>query len=122
MRAKTLFATHYHELTQLAAQLDAVANYNVRVSDVRGEIVFTHTIAAGGADRSYGLQVAQLAGIPRLVIQRAQEILAVLEQAGGALQRRCQPWCARCQCLGKTARCSRKLPRLIWVQCRHCRR
>ena len=83
LRAKTLFATHYHELTQLAAQLEAVANYNVRVSDARGEIVFTHTIAAGGADRSYGLHVAQLAGIPRLVIQRAQEILAVLEQAAG---------------------------------------
>jgi DNA mismatch repair protein MutS len=83
LRAKTLFATHYHELTQLAAQLESVANYNVRVSDAGGEIVFTHTIAAGGADRSYGLHVAQLAGIPRLVIQRAQEILAVLEQAAG---------------------------------------
>ncbi len=83
LRAKTLFATHYHELTQLSGQLEAVVNYNVRVSEERGEVVFTHTIAMGGADRSYGLHVAQLAGIPRLVIQRAQEILSALELAAG---------------------------------------
>lgn len=83
LRAKTLFATHYHELTQLSEQLEAVANYNVRVSEERGEVVFTHTIAAGGADGSYGIHVAQLAGIPRLVIQRAQEILSALELAAG---------------------------------------
>jgi len=82
-RAKTLFATHYHELTQLADLLPGVRNYNVAVSEADGKVVFLHRIVPGGADRSYGIHVAQLAGLPRAVIQRAGEILTQLESSSG---------------------------------------
>ena len=77
--AKTLFATHYHELTELASFLPRVRNYNVAVAEEEGRVVFLHRILPGGADRSYGVHVAQLAGLPRSVIARAQEILEELE-------------------------------------------
>ncbi len=77
--AKTLFATHYHELTQLAATLPRVCNYTVAVGEENGAIIFLRTIVPGGADKSYGIHVAQLAGLPRAVVHRAQEILAQLE-------------------------------------------
>ncbi|MGQ9501265.1 MAG: DNA mismatch repair protein MutS [Anaerolineae bacterium] len=80
LRARTLFATHYHELTALANILPHVRNYNVAVSERDGQVVFLHKIVPGGADRSYGIHVARLAGLPRPVINRAQEILAQLEQ------------------------------------------
>jgi DNA mismatch repair protein MutS len=83
LRAKTLFATHYHELTQLADLLPGVRNYNVAVSEAQGKVVFLHRIVAGGADRSYGIHVAQLAGLPRPVVQRAGEILNQLEASSG---------------------------------------
>ncbi len=83
LRAKTLFATHYHELTQLADLLPGVRNYNVAVSEADGKVVFLHKIVAGGADRSYGIHVAQLAGLPRPVIVRASEIMAELEKTSG---------------------------------------
>jgi DNA mismatch repair protein MutS len=83
LRSKTLFATHYHELTQLADLLPGVRNYNVAVSEANGEVVFLYKIVAGGADRSYGIHVAQLAGLPRPVIQRADEILRQLEATSG---------------------------------------
>ena len=79
LRARTLFATHFHELTRLAEVLPGVRNYNVAVSDEGGQVVFLHKIVPGGADRSYGIHVAELAGLPRPVINRAQEILAQLE-------------------------------------------
>jgi len=79
--AKTLFATHYHELTELAAFLPRVRNYNVAVAEEEGRVVFLHRILPGRADRSYGVHVAQLAGLPRPVIARAQEILEQLETA-----------------------------------------
>ena len=79
--AKTLFATHYHELTELALFLPRVRNYNVAVAEEEGRVVFLHRILPGGADRSYGVHVAQLAGLPRPVIARAQEILEQLETA-----------------------------------------
>jgi len=82
-RAHTLFATHYHELTQLSELLPGVRNYNVAVSDTGGQVVFLHKIVPGGADRSYGIHVAQLAGLPRPVIQRATEILQQLEASSG---------------------------------------
>ncbi len=75
LRAKTLFATHYHELTQLADLLPGVRNYNVAVSEADGQVVFLHKIVPGGADRSYGIHVGQLAGLPKPVVQRAGEIL-----------------------------------------------
>jgi DNA mismatch repair protein MutS len=83
LRAKTLFATHYHELTQLADLLPGVRNYNVAVSEAQGKVVFLHRIVPGGADRSYGIHVAQLAGLPRPVVQRAGEILNQLEASSG---------------------------------------
>ena len=83
LRAKTLFATHYHELTQLAELLPGVRNYNVAVSEADGKVVFLHKIVPGGADRSYGIHVAQLAGLPSPVVQRASEIMAELEKTSG---------------------------------------
>lgn len=83
VRSKTLFATHYHELTQLAELLPGVSNYNVAVSEADGKVVFLHKIVPGGADRSYGIHVGQLAGLPRPVIQRAGEILRQLESSSG---------------------------------------
>jgi DNA mismatch repair protein MutS len=83
LRARTLFATHYHELTQLADILPGVRNYNVAVSEAGNKVVFLHKIIAGGADRSYGIHVAQLAGLPKPVVQRANEILRQLESSSG---------------------------------------
>ena len=83
LRAKTLFATHYHELTQLAELLPGVRNYNVAVSEADNKVVFLHKIVPGGADRSYGIHVAQLAGLPAPVIQRANEIMSQLERSSG---------------------------------------
>ncbi|GAB4580584.1 MAG: DNA mismatch repair protein MutS [Anaerolineales bacterium] len=84
LRAKTLFATHYHELTQLADLLPGVRNYNVAVSEADSGVVFLHKIVPGGADRSYGIHVAQLAGLPGPVIQRAGEIMRQLELSSGS--------------------------------------
>jgi len=83
LRAKTLFATHYHELTQLADLLPGVRNYNVAVTEADEKVVFLHKIVPGGADRSYGIHVAQLAGLPHPIIQRASEILVELEKSSG---------------------------------------
>jgi len=79
LRAKTLFATHYHELVELASSLPHVRNYNVAVAEEGDRVVFLHKIIPGGADRSYGIHVAQLAGLPKPVIRRAQELLRELE-------------------------------------------
>lgn len=78
-QAKTIFATHYHELTQLADQLSALVNYNVAVKEVGHDIVFLHHLQPGGADRSYGIDVGRLAGLPPAVVSRAREILRELE-------------------------------------------
>jgi DNA mismatch repair protein MutS len=83
LRPKTLFATHYHELTQLPDLLPGVRNYNVAVSEAEGQVVFLHKIVPGGADRSYGIHVGQLAGLPAPVVQRAGEILRQLEASSG---------------------------------------
>jgi len=80
LRPKTLFATHYHELTELALTKDRVKNYNVAVKEWGGEIIFLRKIVAGGTNRSYGIQVARLAGLPQKVIDRAKEILSNLEK------------------------------------------
>jgi DNA mismatch repair protein MutS len=80
-RAKTIFATHYHELTQLSDLLGSLVNYNVSVREVGNDIVFLHHLQPGGANRSYGIEVARLAGLPPEVIGRAREILRELEGA-----------------------------------------
>lgn len=79
--AKTLFATHYHELTDLAQTLPRVKNFNVAVREWHDQIIFLHKILPGGTDKSYGIHVARLAGLPAAVITRAKEVLANLEQA-----------------------------------------
>ena len=81
---KTLFATHYHELTELARKNPRVKNLNVAVKEWEDDIIFFHKLASGGASRSYGIQVARLAGLPPEVIERAREILARLESGGVA--------------------------------------
>jgi DNA mismatch repair protein MutS len=80
---KTVFATHYHELTQLADELSAVRNFNVAVREVGEQVLFLHKLQPGGADRSYGIEVGRLAGLPEEVLGRAREILRLLE--GGHL-------------------------------------
>jgi DNA mismatch repair protein MutS len=79
--AKTLFATHYHELTELAQRLPRLKNFNVSVREWNEQVVFLHKIVEGGADKSYGIQVARLAGVPKPVIERAKEILRNLEES-----------------------------------------
>jgi DNA mismatch repair protein MutS len=88
LRARTLFATHYHELTELAERLPHVVNYNVAVAEEGDNIVFLYKIQRGAADRSYGVHVARLAGLPPAVVQRAEEILKDLERGGTAGPRR----------------------------------
>jgi DNA mismatch repair protein MutS len=79
--AKTLFATHYHELTELAARLPRLKNFNVAVREWNDQIVFLRKIVEGGTDKSYGIQVARLAGVPKPVLERAKEILRNLEDS-----------------------------------------
>jgi DNA mismatch repair protein MutS len=76
---KTIFATHYHELTQLTERLHHVRNYNVAVREVGDEVIFVHQLRPGASDRSYGIHVARLAGLPEAVVARAREILSLLE-------------------------------------------
>ena len=78
-RCRTLFATHYHELTQLAAMLPALACHTMRVKEWQGDVVFLHEVAPGAADRSYGIHVGRLAGLPDAVVARAEEILKTVE-------------------------------------------
>ena len=87
-RSRTLFATHFHELTRLAETQPRLFNLTIRVREWRGSLVFLHEVAPGAADRSYGIQVAKLAGLPAAVIKRARTVLAELEatkHTGGAL-------------------------------------
>jgi DNA mismatch repair protein MutS len=82
---RALFATHYHELAQLEGRLSGLRNYNVLVREGADDIIFLHQIAPGSADRSYGIHVARLAGVPREVLERAEQVLGELEgrPAGG---------------------------------------
>jgi DNA mismatch repair protein MutS len=80
-RCRALFATHFHELTALSSRLDSVANATVKVREWQGEVIFLHEVVSGAADRSYGIQVARLAGLPQAVIDRASEVLHLLEES-----------------------------------------
>jgi DNA mismatch repair protein MutS len=86
IKARTLFATHYHELTKLAAERKGVANFNVAVREWNEQIIFLRKIIAGGADKSYGIHVARLAGVPKEILDRARDILAHLEKPNGAVE------------------------------------
>ena len=85
IKARTLFATHYHELTKLAVEREGVANFNVAVREWNEQIIFLRKIVPGGADKSYGIQVARLAGLPKEILDRAKEILSHLENPNGAV-------------------------------------
>ena len=84
---RALFATHFHELTALSGKLDRVKNSTVKVREWHGEVIFLHEVAPGAADRSYGIQVARLAGLPASVIDRASEVLHLLEESERAQSR-----------------------------------
>ena len=88
-RSRALFATHYHELVALTGQLSACKPYTMRVKEWRGDVIFLHEVAAGAADRSYGIHVARLAGLPTPAVLRAEQVLAILEQGeqSGAIAR-----------------------------------
>jgi DNA mismatch repair protein MutS len=83
-RCRAVFATHYHELTRLADRLEAGANAHLRAKEWKGDLVFLHEVAPGAADRSYGIQVAKLAGMPKSAVERARAVLARLEASGGS--------------------------------------
>ena len=89
--AKTLFATHYHELTELEGQIDGVKNYNIAVKKRGDDITFLRRIVRGGADGSYGIEVAKLAGVPKPVVERAKKVLKELEESGLVLVRDREP-------------------------------
>ena len=86
IKARTLFATHYHELTKLAEERTGVCNFNVAVREWNDQIIFLRKIVPGGADKSYGIHVARLAGLPKEILDRAKEILAYLERPNGAIE------------------------------------
>jgi DNA mismatch repair protein MutS len=86
IRARTLFATHYHELTKLASERKGVANFNVAVREWNEQIIFLRKIIPGGADKSYGIHVARLAGVPKEILDRARDILSHLEKPNGAVE------------------------------------
>ncbi len=87
-RCRTLFATHYHELTALAQRLERVAGVTVKVREWKGEVIFLHEVVPGAADRSYGIQVARLAGLPPAAVARAEEVLRMLEEGQDEARRR----------------------------------
>jgi DNA mismatch repair protein MutS len=80
IRARTIFATHYHELNELASMLSNVANYQVTVKELPDQIIFLHQVRPGGADRSYGIEAGRLAGLPASVIQRAKQVMGQIEK------------------------------------------
>jgi DNA mismatch repair protein MutS len=86
IKARSLFATHYHELTKLATERKGVCNFNVAVREWNDQIIFLRKILPGGADKSYGIQVARLAGLPKEILDRAKEILAQLERPNGVIE------------------------------------
>ena len=91
IRARTLFATHYHELTELADQLPGVANLHVSVKEAGDQVIFLRKVEPGRADRSYGIEVARLAGLPMSVVERAREILALHERSEQAVTEELTP-------------------------------
>jgi DNA mismatch repair protein MutS len=111
--AKTLFATHYHELTELAATLPRVKNFNVAVREWHDQVIFLHKILPGGTDKSYGIQVGRLAGLPKEVVERAKEVLANLEEA--ELSAEGQPKLAKKKSEGRKAKDEVKEPPQMYL-------
>ena len=88
IRAKTIFATHYHELTQLGEKLERAENYRIEVEENNNEIKFLREIVKGGADKSYGIEVARLAGLPKEILTNSKKILKVLEQRKNIIEKK----------------------------------
>ena len=109
--AKVLFATHYHELTRLAAELPRVRNVHVAVREWKDDIVFLHRVVPGGTDRSYGIQVARLAGLPAEVVTRARALLREFEQGAPAPAAPAAPTRGSSRCSAARARRERTSPR-----------
>jgi DNA mismatch repair protein MutS len=86
--AKTLFATHYHEMNDLAERFDNIANYKVEVLETGGSVIFTHSVKPGASDHSFGIHVAQMAGLPQEIVERANEIMKTLEASSKADEKR----------------------------------
>ncbi|MCX7736285.1 MAG: DNA mismatch repair protein MutS [Candidatus Kapabacteria bacterium] len=84
IRAKTLFATHYHELNELKNRYENIANYHVEVIETEGKIIFSHKVKPGGSNHSFGIHVAQMAGLPETIIKRANELLVILEESSNS--------------------------------------
>lgn len=112
--AKTLFATHYHELTELEGKIDNVNNYCIAVKEKGDDIVFLRKIVKGGGDKSYGIQVAKLAGVPDLVISRAKEIVEELSDED--ITNRVSEIAAKEHTAKKKVR-QRNMTKSIWHRC-----
>jgi len=111
--AKTLFATHYHELTEMAATLPRVKNFNVAVREWHDQVIFLHKILPVGTDKSYGIQVGRLAGLPKEVVERAKEVLANLEEA--ELSAEGQPKLAKTKSEGRKPKSDVKEPPQMYL-------
>ena len=132
-RCRALFATHFHEMTALAAKLQALHNATMRVKEWQGDVVFLHEVVAGAADRSYGIQVAKLAGLPPSVIERAKLVLAQIEAEDRTSPARrliddlplfaaARPAPPRRNATARSTRWSKRSPRCIPTRCRRATR
>jgi DNA mismatch repair protein MutS len=83
--ARTLFATHYHELNEMARNFPRIKNYNVSVKEMNGKVIFLRKLVEGGSEHSFGIHVAQIAGMPPSIVKRANEILKALEKEGNSV-------------------------------------
>jgi DNA mismatch repair protein MutS len=110
--AKTLFATHYHELVELASFLPRVKNFNIAVAEEGGKVIFLYKIVPGGVDKSYGIHVAQLAGLPKSVVHRAREVLDELEGAKPSPKRRGKEVAQQLSFLGQKSPVAEELEKL----------
>ncbi|UCC90878.1 MAG: DNA mismatch repair protein MutS, partial [Dehalococcoidia bacterium] len=110
--AKTLFATHYHEMVELASFLPRVKNFNVAVAEEGGKVIFLYKIVPGGVDKSYGIHVAQLAGLPKSVVHRAREVLEELEGAKPSPKRRGKEVAQQLSFLGQKSPVAEELEKL----------
>jgi DNA mismatch repair protein MutS len=110
--AKTLFATHYHEMVELASFLPRVKNFNVAVAEEGGKVIFLYRIVPGGVDKSYGIHVAQLAGLPKSVVHRAREVLQELEGAKPSPKRRGKEVAQQLSFLGQKSPVAEELEKL----------
>ncbi len=90
IRAKTIFATHYHELTELEKELELVKNYRIEVQEQGKEVLFLREIVQGGADKSYGIEVAKLSGLPQSILKRSKQILSRLEKQKALVEKKMQ--------------------------------